>query len=510
MSRWSALRKLAVLSVLCGAAAPATADFKSLLGRIPGEANALVVIDLERILQTPLAEQEGWRQKLTSAFADGPLVVPPGTQRLVLAALIDPADMDSVWEVSVMELAKAPEMQAIAKAERGFVDKLGEKTAVWSPVDAYFLQLDPQVLGTVAPANRQFAARWARQKHTLGGAFVSYYLFNAASKIDDKTAWVMAIDLEDMVAVPKLRARMREEPLQSLQGKSIKPEEFAELMASVKGLTLRIDIDTEARGTCTVDFGKSPAFLGEEAAPVFLEVLSRLGARVEDLAEWEASTRANQLVLQGKLSRNGIRELFSVVQPPSPLAVAEAAPAAPKPSPTDKPAKEQPEAKPAGDAVAKASQEYYQAVVKILDRLEEKLGTGAKSASLGDGAAWCKRDARRIDRLPVLNVDPDLVAWGGEISAGLLRVASVFTVGVTDTMGRTAGITYEGGGSTDAWGYDWGAAESERNRVERQRRQAAMEERSRILSEATAQLQGLVGTRSKVRAMLTERYKVEF
>ena len=65
----------------------ARAEFKDLLRCIPGEANALLVVDVEKVLKSPMAIREGWPQAQTEAYADKPLVVPPGTTRVVLAAL---------------------------------------------------------------------------------------------------------------------------------------------------------------------------------------------------------------------------------------------------------------------------------------------------------------------------------------------------------------------------------------------------------------------------------------
>ena len=56
----------------------ARAEFKDMLRLVPGEANALLVVDVEKVLKSPMAIREGWPQAQTDAYAAKPMVVPPG------------------------------------------------------------------------------------------------------------------------------------------------------------------------------------------------------------------------------------------------------------------------------------------------------------------------------------------------------------------------------------------------------------------------------------------------
>ena len=50
-------------TVLClASAAAARAEFDGLFERVPRDVNAVMVIDVNRMLQTPLAERKFWRQ----------------------------------------------------------------------------------------------------------------------------------------------------------------------------------------------------------------------------------------------------------------------------------------------------------------------------------------------------------------------------------------------------------------------------------------------------------------
>lgn len=174
-------RLILVFPVIGIAAASTLADVSDLLGRIPPGANAIVVIDVDGVVTSPLGLRNNWKEKLADAYAAKPLIVPPNARKVVMASWIEPTSMLPIWEASVMELSGAPSMERIAKSERGFVDTLAGKQAAWSPINAYFLRLDGRLLGALCPADRQFAARWAGQDEATG-KLVSAYLRSADRK----------------------------------------------------------------------------------------------------------------------------------------------------------------------------------------------------------------------------------------------------------------------------------------------------------------------------------------
>lgn len=492
----------------------ARAEIKDLIRLIPGEANTILVVDVEKVLNSPMAIREHWPQAQMEAYAAKPMVVPPGTARVVLAAQLEPGTLRSIWEVSVMDLGQAPSIEAIARAEGGYLDRIAEKPAAWSPIDAYFVQLDPKVLGVVTPANRQFAARWARQKQTLAGAFAATYLASAASAVDQGAEAALAIDLQDWTSMAKVQWRLRNDPPRCVADKNVDLKAIGAVLTSAKGLTLRVNIGDEATAQGEIEFGSDPTPIGDLAKPLLLEILASAGASIPDLENWNFKIQGQKILASGNLSPEGLRRLFSVVNPPAPLDIAsatvakEAAPKAPmqkQPSDIQLAADEQ------KVTTVSASQKYYAAVTDILDKLQKQMGVGSKSASLADSSTWMKRDAKRINRLPILNVDPDLVAWGSTVSTRLTEAAQVLSVGQLDTIARTTGIQNANiSGSYDSYGNWTGVDVTDNDDVRRQRQQAATEEKSKALSSATEIIKDLAGARQKLRVEMTNRYGVEF
>jgi hypothetical protein len=245
------------------------------------------------------------------------------------------------------------------------------------------------------------------------------------------------------------------------------------------------------------------------AKQLFIEVLSRVGARLGDADGWTASVKRTALVLEGKLSPDGLSQLFSLIQPPAPAVVRDepATPPAPKPTPAGSPSTDKPPT--AAASKAAISKEYFATVDGILDRLAKNIGTGAKNVGLADGAAWLQRDARRISRLPIKDVDPDLVKWGANTATRLRDAAQPLVSGTLQSGARAAGATATYSSSYSN-GYEDYSNMNEMSRVEGQRRQMSLEERAKALEGASGTIRDIMNSRDDIRAEMVKRYGVEF
>jgi hypothetical protein len=189
---------------------------KDQLSRVPGDANLLLIAQVESLLKSPLAAKEGWVRKRDDLSDNRPLLVKPGTKTLVQAALVDLVYMFPIWQVSVMEMSKDTPLKELSMAEGGFTDDFSGIPAMRSTMDAYYVQLGQQVLGAVTPANRQFVARWVGRKQSVGGFSLSEQLTKAATAIDSGADLVLALDLTDAVSKEGAYRRMQGEEFKAL------------------------------------------------------------------------------------------------------------------------------------------------------------------------------------------------------------------------------------------------------------------------------------------------------
>ena len=87
----------------------------TLARRIPADANALVLIDVEKTVAAPLARKQGWAAKLESAYVERPIFLPPEAKKLVLGASLDTNnEFVGAWELAVMEMAEPISVRSIA------------------------------------------------------------------------------------------------------------------------------------------------------------------------------------------------------------------------------------------------------------------------------------------------------------------------------------------------------------------------------------------------------------
>jgi hypothetical protein len=131
-------------------------QFDDLMLRVPGGANALVLIDVDAFYSSPMATSKGWKATFERKWSEQPILLPPEAKRFVLASHLDPLNnLRSNWEAAVVELATPVPLTTIARAEGGYLDSIDSTPVVWTPSHAYFLQLDDNLLGISDPDDRQ-------------------------------------------------------------------------------------------------------------------------------------------------------------------------------------------------------------------------------------------------------------------------------------------------------------------------------------------------------------------
>ena len=491
------------------------ADLTPLIERCPASTNAVIAIDSGHLMKGPLAARLGW-SAAAAPRADSPLPFVGVSDGLVLAMQWDVGQMEPAWELTILDSARGgPSLEALALSNGGYVDAVAGKPAGWFRNDTGVVRLDERTLGLFHPADRQLVARWVRNAGAGGKAGVSDYVRQAAARASEATPVVVAIDLADAFGEAGVRRAIDRGALAALSAAGGKSDaELARLLAGARGATLALSASDPPQARLTVDFSGDVALLGDAAKPLVLQVMSDSGLSVADMRQWNFAVAGQAVTAEGTMSDDGIGRLLSLVETsvrPQGAGLPVAEGAAPGKAPGDPvpAAAKQPgaDAAAARQSAAAASQQYFKSVSSILERLKP-------GASLGDNAAWLARDARRIDQLPTAGVDPDLIAWAGDVSAKMRESASLFSVGQQRVRAASAGTSVpaayavRGGGYTDQQQAAQSRADLENSR--RQARQAAADERARTTSEAVKPFQDALDTRGKIRAEMAKKYGVEF
>ena len=483
----------------------ASADFASLTVRLPAETDAIVAVNVEKLLASPLATTEKWGQVNLADWASSPVMVAPGATRVLAGIGMSAADeMEPAWEICLTEMSPMPSLDALVDAEAGYLDRLWDKDAVHSPVNAYFIPLDKQVLASITPADRRGAVRWLREPAAATPALKSPYLAGVVKGLKEQTHVLMAMDLEGVASVPEIRRRLDEAELPELKDKDLAA--LAQVLGSTLGVTFTANASDKLVGKAVVQFKDDPAVLAPVAKPLVASVLRRHGLWLDDLEGWKYAVNGRALTMEGELSSAALRKLLWLAQTPMPAATV---PNAVKTGAAQAKATDA-NGKPV-DA-AQASLRYYKSITSILDGFSPQMSASAT-------AVWFRRGGKRIDQLPILGVDPELVKWGSAVSAKFKELAGGAAVTQTQINARVAGVRSSdyGGYGYDGSGYykrtsDAAGAEQRRyNQAKAQEsRAAALEQKAQAQQAAIRALDEMVGSREQIRAQMVSKYNIEF
>jgi hypothetical protein len=372
---------------------PAAEGFGELLRRVPGQANALLLIDVDAAHRSPQGAKEGWARNHERDALGGIESLPPAVERLVVAAHINPTTLDPVWRVGIAATRSAVTPTQIAAAENGSIDSVAGLQVVLSPRNTYYAVLRPQTVGAMSPPNRQEFSRWVR---ATGGP--TPYLTDAAAAA---TAPVfLALDTTDVFDPPGLRARLNQS--KAMAGHTADLDRVIGALASLKGIRLSVQVAPALSGEMRLDCDGAEVLVPVAKALV-LEALAATGSAVEDLEGWTARSSGPAVVLSGPLTERGLRQLVSPLLSPA-VTAAHNGPAPGSP----------------GKPTAAASQRYFQSVSKLLKELRAQ-----KTQTYNNLSRMYQTYAQQIDELPLLGVDPELQTYAMQVSITLRNLGTL-------------------------------------------------------------------------------------
>ncbi|MFM9117185.1 MAG: hypothetical protein ACKOU6_13605 [Planctomycetota bacterium] len=509
----SVFAALVGLLVSLASLASVQAQFEEMINRVPRDANAMVLVNGDKVFASPVAKRENWQANRQKMFEAGLAFLPPNAESGILASHLDFEFMLPTWELALFHSHQNVTAEMIQKKIGGKVEKILNQPAVDAPGDAYIVVLGPQLVSLFTPQNRQVTTRWLRDYLGAKTASVSPYLQEAYGFAQEHgTPVILAIDLEGTVSVETAQKAIARSKTVA-DDKSADIEAMANVIGGLRGVMLGITFNERAYGKIRVDFADSAAPLAKYGKAFLLHALGNHGAAIDDFQNWEAKIDGKMLTLEGPLSPSGIMRLSTLFQQPMAIARGKADGDTP-PMPQDK-----------ESLTREASLTYYKGVNKLIRDLD---ADARDLKTMGQYALWMDRYATRIDNLPVVNVDEDLVKFGsyaantlrnasGTVRNGLAQgdIASANTPTVYNNFsyGETYGYGYRAGllgGGYVPYGY-YNSVD-----VIDQRATMAAQSRNRSLAEnqgtrdARKILQDLNASMGQIRQQMSQKYGVEF
>jgi hypothetical protein len=466
-------------------------DVATLVKSIPRDVNAASVIRVRGLLDSPRGVREDWAGKSREQFLAGAAVLPPAAEILIRASHLQPGHPDGSWSVAMLKSAVPINMQLVAEREKSVIQDLHGSPAVLSSRNCYFVKLQETVIGVVSPAFRQTTARWVQELQSDRRPEFSPYLQEALS--DANSQIVLAADLQDLFEPDFLKARV--EAASSLKGQKAVQASLARSLSGLRGVRMAIRVEDLTMATLRLDFD---APLPPEAAKlkgVLLDVMADAGSSIDEFESADGVVIGDSFQITTELPDEALRRVVSLITAPHPASASATVEVA---NDTQR-------------GATAESRRYFQAVNRCLDDLQK---ASRKSGDQARIATWFETFGRKIDQLPTAGVDPELLAYGGSMSAKLQALGASLRGVQIEVNALQQAVTYNmhfqpGHVSAGWWsaGYQPNSYNVTSNLAEVREKQAASvasggKQRAEVWSMISQE-------RDKVRQRMIEKYGVD-
>jgi hypothetical protein len=386
-------------------------DPATMLARVPDSANVVATIDVNGLMQSDLGTREGWAQKRNMDYLAGVVPFPPSMKFVVSACAFNPVNHNSDWQIALATFANPVDPYVIAKKEGSEVEWIDEQFVIPSRRNAYFLQLDRFNYGVYTPANRQHFSKWVsfvKATKNSTDTKISPYLVNTVQAGAAFGQVSIVMDLANFLNKTEVQKRLA----QSKAVEEAKPDvtALANFITGIKGLRLSIKADSAFTAELRFDFSESAQPYQGIFAPLLNEVVTKTGVPLGDMTSWKMQISGNSVTLRGGLHTDEVRRIVALVTPLGPNSDVD-------------------DNLSGSQAILVTSQRYYRALQTLLNDLRKKSDQLDKARDWNNNAAWYEYAAGKIDQLPTVDTDPDLVKMGDDV-AGKLRVMAQSLRGV--------------------------------------------------------------------------------
>jgi len=182
---------------------------------------------------------------------------------MVLASQLDLEFMQPIWEVGLVRADSLPAPATVARNYGGTVDQVATLPAVRLPDDSFIVRFSDQVVGVMAPGDRQQVSRWIG----MASRGLSPYLQAGLGYADRGTELIVALDLTDTVTAQDIEQKLKSD-YRSVVADNMDHSAMARVLASIKGVMLGVTIRDQMVGKIRVDFGEDAGILAPVAKPL--------------------------------------------------------------------------------------------------------------------------------------------------------------------------------------------------------------------------------------------------
>ncbi len=471
----------------------ANAQFEDAAKFVPENANCLVMVQAENILNSAIGRRENWATDRSAAFRSGASFFPPTTKRILMGSQIDFEFLDSVYHVGVFE-KKGSEINLVEVSKRvnGNISTIGGKQALELPNNSYLIKVDNTTLVTMTPSNRQMTTRWLA-KTTNGRMRVSPYLAEAVKFADQNAQVIVAFDLEGVLEPAEVEKRL----VESGAVLEVSAAAVTKTLSNLRGVTLGVTVNDRISGAIKIDFSSDPSNVTPVSKAILIAALKKNGLMIDDIASWNVTSSGNQIRLSGPMTSEGFRQIGSLVHQPLEDDMHGASGGVTS------------NAEPTKQNMATRTKQYLGDIDHILEIQRKK-----KEEQLNTYAKWFDRYARQIDGISILGVDPIAIDFGTYVGNAFRDISGDLN---TSNLSKNESVSSQGfsgpGGGRWNYGYGYGygyGTINGRNYTRDSRRNASALGTEKGMNQKSDTLRQIDAKESQVKKALTEKYQINF
>ncbi|MCP4080741.1 MAG: hypothetical protein GY819_08360 [Planctomycetaceae bacterium] len=410
--------------------------------KFPGYVNAVMSVNAKKIRGSALAKEKGWTDSYEGKVSSGLIFVPDTADEVLMGSAMDFQTFHARTTAMLIEVPNKPDIELIRKATNGKIDTMLGMKVVETNDDHYVAVLDDDTVAAYRPAIRTDFLPWLSDLKKGNTMDVRPYLAEGLAYSDMGTEVIIAFDLKHVISREKIYDDIKGS--KEIEDAGLDPKVVSGIIASIRGVTLGVTVTDHITGAVKIDFEEDVTSLKTLHGGIAKGVLERIGLHVDDFDNWEPKkTTPKQLQMLGRLSESSFRRLMAIVDaaPSNSMAMSSAGSSS----------------APASNDPATININYFDAVDNLVQEVKPKLNAGNAYTR---NAKWLRKFAEKIDLLPVMNVDADVVDFG-VYAASMLRDASQYMIDTnSETKTKIQGLIASGARSGGGVGYGGGYGRS--------------------------------------------------
>src|SRR5690606_24556054 len=267
-------------------------DVAELLRLAPDETNAVAVIQVGRLHESPLGKQENWADQHSLNFLRGAMSIPPWARLVVRAAHVKPGVPRGEWNIGMAVHPQGIDLTSTRAAGSEELDQIQQHPAlVARNLNGYFVEVRPAtasqdgIMAVLAPATRQDVARWLDEVDQNRPMQLSDFLVESTQ--DSDAGIVVALDMRHMVDADSFRTRL--EFTNGLVGDTTAIDSLVELIEGLRGVKFELRVTDSMQGRVVLVFSRPIGDEGQYLHQILRDVMHDSQAAIDELADARVS-----------------------------------------------------------------------------------------------------------------------------------------------------------------------------------------------------------------------------